>query len=48
MPVALERKLKRQAKKKGFKKGSKRYGKYVYGGLRSTGWKPKKRKKRRK
>lgn len=46
MPKALERKLKRQAEKKGF--GKKRTGKYVYGALRATGWKPSKRSKGRK
>jgi len=44
MPVKLERKLKRQAAKKGF--GKKRVAAYVYGTLRKTGWKPKKRKKK--
>lgn len=44
MPVKLERKLKREAKKKGF--GKKRTGKYVYGYLRSTGWRPKKKAKK--
>lgn len=43
MPEALERKLKKQAKKKGF--GKKRTGKYVYGALRKTGWKPSRKKK---
>lgn len=42
MPAKLERKLKRQAKKK-FPKNKKRQGKYVYGTLRKTGWKPKKK-----
>ena len=41
MPKALERKLKAQARKKGFSK--KRMGAYVYGTLRKTGWKPKRR-----
>lgn len=45
MPKALERKLKRQAKKKGF--GKKRTAAYVYGTLRSTGWKPKRKSKKR-
>jgi len=44
MPVKLERKLKRQAAKKGF--GKKRAAAYVYGTLRKTGWKPRKRKKK--
>ena len=44
MPEVLERKLKAQAKKKGF--GKERTGKYVYGYLRKTGWKPSREKKR--
>ena len=43
MPKALEAQLKRQAKKKGL--GKKRTGAYVYGTLRKTGWKPKKKKR---
>jgi len=43
MPKKLERKLKKQARKKGF--GKKRANAYVYGTLRKTGWKPKKKKK---
>jgi hypothetical protein len=43
MPKALERKLKAQARKKGMSK--KRTGAYVYGTLRKTGWRPKKKKK---
>lgn len=46
MPKALERKLKAQAKKKGY--GKKRAGAYVYGTLRKTGWKPSKRKSKKK
>lgn len=42
MPKALEGKLKRQAKQKGLWK--KRTGAYVYGTLRKTGWKPKRKK----
>lgn len=42
MPKALERKLKSQAKRRGY--GKKRTGAYVYGTLRKTGWKPKRRK----
>lgn len=42
MPKALERKLKAEAKKKGL--GKKRTGAYVYGTLRKTGWRPKKKK----
>ncbi len=41
MPKALEKKLKAQAKKKGYK--GKRADAYVYGTLRKTGWKPKKK-----
>lgn len=41
MPKALERKLKRTAKRKGLSK--KRAGAYVYGTLRKTGWKPKRK-----
>ena len=41
MPKALERKLKTQARKKGY--GKKRSDAYVYGTLRKTGWKPKKK-----
>lgn len=43
MPVKLERKLKRAAKKKGL--GKKRTAALVYGTMRKTGWKPKKKKK---
>ena len=42
MPRKLELKLKREAKKKGL--GKKRTNAYVYGTLRKTGWKPKRRK----
>jgi len=38
MPKALERKLKVQARKKGFT--GERFRRYVYGGLRKTGWTP--------
>ena len=41
MPEELEKKLKARAKKKGF--GKERTGAYVYGTLRKTGWKPKKK-----
>lgn len=37
-PKALEALLKAEARKKGLK--GKRFGAYVYGGLRKTGWKP--------
>jgi len=42
MPEKLERKLKRKAKKRGLSK--KRTAAYVYGTLRKTGWKSKKKK----
>lgn len=42
MPKALEKALKKQAKKKGMSK--KRAGAYIYGTLRKTGWKPKRKK----
>jgi hypothetical protein len=41
MPKKLEAKLKREARKKGFT--GKRFNRYVYGGLRSEGWKPKRK-----
>lgn len=41
MPKKLERKLKRKAKKKGLK--GKRRDAYVYGTLRKTGWKPRRK-----
>lgn len=41
MPKALERKLKATARRKGLK--GKRANAFVYGTLRKTGWKPKKR-----
>jgi hypothetical protein len=41
MPKVLEKKLKLQAKRKGLK--GKRFNAYVFGALRLTGWKPKKR-----
>ena len=41
MPKELERKLKAQCKKRGYSK--KRCDRYVYGTLRKTGWKPKKK-----
>lgn len=44
MPVILERKLKRTAKARGY--GKKRTNAYVYGTLRKTGWKPKRRRSR--
>ena len=42
MPKAMERKLKAQARKKGLT--GDRADKYVFGTLRKTGWKPKKKK----
>lgn len=45
MPKAMEKKLKMEAKKKGMFK--KRMGAYVYGTMRKTGWKPKKKSKKK-
>uniref|UniRef100_A0A6M3K462 Uncharacterized protein n=1 Tax=viral metagenome TaxID=1070528 RepID=A0A6M3K462_9ZZZZ len=45
MPKKLEKKLKAEAKKKGFT--GKRADKYVYGGLRKTGWVPSTQKKQK-
>lgn len=42
MPKKLEKALRREAKKKGLK--NERADAYVYGTLRKTGWKPKKKK----
>ena len=42
MPKVLERTLKHKARK--MKLGKKRADAYVYGTLRKTGWKPKKKK----
>lgn len=44
MPIAMERQLRRTARKRGY--GKKRTDAYVYGTLRRTGWKPKRRSKR--
>ena len=43
MPKKLEEKLKREARKKFGTTTSKRARKYIYGALRGTGWKPKKK-----
>ena len=43
MPKALERKLKVQAKRRHY--GKKRTNAYVYGTLRKTGWKPKRKRR---
>ena len=43
MPKKMERALKKECKKKGLSK--KRCDAYVYGTLRKTGWKPKRKKK---
>jgi len=43
MPKKVEKRLKREAKKKGL--SAERAAAYVYGGLRKTGWKPKKKAK---
>lgn len=45
MPKKLKKALMRTARKRGY--GKKRTGAYVYGTLRKTGWKPKKRRKKR-
>ncbi len=42
MPIKLEKELKASAEKKGLK--GKRKNAYIYGTLRSTGWKPKREK----
>ncbi len=42
MPKAMEKKLKAEARKK-FPKDKKRQDAYVYGTMRKTGWKPKKK-----
>jgi len=42
MPKKLEQKLKREATKKGLT--GKRKNAYIYGTLRKTGWKPKRKK----
>ena len=44
MPKEMERKLKAEARKKGLT--GKRADAYVYGTLRKTGWKPKKKSKK--
>jgi hypothetical protein len=41
MPKKMERALKRTARKRGY--GKKRTNAYVYGTMRKTGWKPKKK-----
>lgn len=41
MPKEMEKKLKSQARKMGLSK--ERTGAYVYGAMRKTGWKPKKK-----
>jgi len=42
MPKKMEKELKAEARKK-FPKDKERQDKYVYGTLRKTGWKPKKK-----
>ena len=42
MPKALERELKAKARKK-FPKDKKRQDAYIYGAMRKTGWRPKKK-----
>ena len=39
MPKKLEKELRRRGRKKGFR--GKRLNAYIYGGLRATGWRPK-------
>lgn len=46
MPKKLERKLKREAAKRRY--GKERTGKFVYGTLRKTGWKPSKSRTKKK
>lgn len=46
MPKALENELKRKAKKLFGNSTSNRANAYIYGTLRKTGWKPKRRKKK--
>ena len=46
MPKKLEKSLKKTARKKGLK--GKRADAYVYGTMRKTGWKPKKKGKKKK
>lgn len=43
MPKKVEKALKKAARKAGLKGEDK--DRYIYGGLRKTGWKPKKKKK---
>jgi hypothetical protein len=45
MPKKLERELKRKAKEKGL--SGERADAYVYGTLRSTGWKPRRERNRK-
>ena len=47
MPKAMERKLRAAARKK-WPKNKKRQDAYVYGTMRKVGWKPKRRKRRKK
>lgn len=42
MPEKMERALRKEGRKKGFK--GKRLDRYVYGGMRKKGWKPKREK----
>lgn len=44
MPRKLEEQLKKQAHEKGF--SGEKMNRYIYGTLRKTGWKPKKKIKR--
>jgi len=45
MPKALEEKLKKEALKKFGSTTSEKARRYIYGTMRDTGWKPKKKKK---
>ena len=45
MPKKMERQLRREAGKKGLK--GKRKNAYIYGTLRRTGWKPKKKRSKK-
>ncbi len=46
MPKAMERALKAKARKKFGSSTSKRARAYIYGTMRKTGWRPKKRRKK--
>ena len=48
MPKKLERKLKKRAREKFGSIKSKRARAYIYGTMRKTGWKPKRKRRKRK